>query len=128
MNRIDPTMYPHVRSVGSPTGGAERARSQAAAASGPFAEVLRKELEEVRFSAHAQQRMALRGIQLTAEDQARLREAVNRAEAKGARDSLILLRDMAFVVSVRNRTVITALDGPSLREGVFTNIDSAVIL
>jgi flagellar operon protein len=72
--------------------------------------------------------MALRGIQLTQEDQARLREAVDRAQAKGARDSLILMRDLAFVVSVRNRTVITALDGPSMRENVFTNIDSAVIL
>jgi flagellar operon protein len=72
--------------------------------------------------------MALRGIQLTREDQARLREAVDRAQAKGARDSLILMRDLAFVVSVRNRTVITALDGPSMRENVFTNIDSAVIL
>jgi flagellar operon protein len=52
---------------------------------------------------------------------------VDRAEEKGARDSLVLLRDMAFIVSVSNRTVVTAMDGERLKENVFTNIDSAVI-
>ena len=33
----------------------------------------------------------------------------------------------AFVVSVRNKTVITAVDQEHMREHVFTNIDSAVI-
>jgi len=53
---------------------------------------------------------------------------VSKAAAKGARESLILLDDKAFVVSVRNRTVITAVDGEHLKENVFTNIDSAVIV
>ena len=33
----------------------------------------------------------------------------------------------AFVVSVPNRTVITAVGSEHMREHVFTNVDSAVI-
>jgi len=39
----------------------------------------------------------------------------------------VLLRDVAFIVSVKNKTVVTAVDGESMKENVFTNIDSAVI-
>jgi flagellar operon protein len=56
-----------------------------------------------------------------------LQRAVSRAEEKGAKDSLVLLRDLAFIVSVKNRTVVTAVDGEHIKENVFTNIDSAVI-
>ena len=58
---------------------------------------------------------------------ARLGDGVDRAAAKGSRDSLVLVDQTAFVVSVRNRTVITAVDREHMREQVFTNIDSAVI-
>jgi len=52
---------------------------------------------------------------------------VEKARQKGGRETLILLGDVALVVSVVNRTVITAIDGESLKENVFTQIDSAVI-
>lgn len=55
-----------------------------------------------------------------------MNQAVEKAAAKGAKDSLVIFNDLAFVVSVENRTVITALD--RVRERVFTHIDSAVIL
>ena len=58
-----------------------------------------------------------------------LKSAVDKAAQKGARESLILMNnDLALVVSVTNRTVITAMDGSSIRDNVFTNIDSAVIV
>ena len=57
-----------------------------------------------------------------------LQEAVNRARAKGARESLVLMGELALVVSVKNNTVITAVDGANMRVNVFTNIDSAVII
>jgi flagellar operon protein len=57
----------------------------------------------------------------------RLESAVAKAGDKGAKDSLVMLRDMAFIVSVRNRTVITALNGEQTHNNVFTNIDSAVV-
>lgn len=81
----------------------------------------------LRFSAHAQARLKSREIQLGSEQLHRLEAAVSRAAAKGARDSLVLLGDLALVVNIPNRTVITAVDGAHLRDSVFTNIDSAVI-
>ncbi len=83
--------------------------------------------KEVKFSAHALKRLESRQIKMSPEDMARLNEAVDRAEAKGARESLILMDQLALIVSIKNRTVITAVDGQSLKENVFTNIDSAVI-
>ena len=59
--------------------------------------------------------------------QARLSAGVDAAAAKGSKDALVLLDGTAFVVSVANRTVITAVDPGSMKERVFTNIDSAVI-
>jgi flagellar operon protein len=53
---------------------------------------------------------------------------VDRAAAKGARESLVMMDDVALVVSVKNRTVITAVDRAHLKDNVFTNIDSAVIV
>jgi hypothetical protein len=44
-------------------------------------------------------------MQLNEADMTNLQQAVNRAAEKGAKDSLVLLRDMAFIVSVRNRTI-----------------------
>ena len=51
----------------------------------------------------------------------------DRAEQKGSKDSLVLLDDLAFVVSVKNKTVVTAVDSNRAKENVFTNIDSVVI-
>jgi flagellar operon protein len=81
----------------------------------------------IKFSTHAQQRLQQRDITLDDEDVAKINQAVDRASQKGAKESLILLDDMAFVVSVKNRVVITAVDQPSLKQNVFTNIDSVVI-
>ena len=82
----------------------------------------------LRFSAHAQQRLQSRGIELSRNDIDRLCEAVGQAEAKGSRESLVLMDDLAAVVSVKNRTIVTILDAQSSTERVFTNIDSAVVL
>lgn len=95
-----------------------------------FNQVLYREIQEaqeVKFSRHAQERLEARKITLNGEQISRLQGAVNKAEAKGARESLILIDDLAFVVSVKNKTVITAVDGENRKENVFTNIDSAVI-
>jgi len=81
----------------------------------------------LKFSAHAEQRMRDRNIRLSDVELARLRDAVDRARAKGARESLVMMDNAAFVVSVRNQTVITAVDLESMKQNVFTNIDSAVI-
>lgn len=102
-----------------------------------FADVLRTQLpaavpgavpgSSLTWSAHATSRLQQRGIELTPDQHVRLETAVDKAVAKGARESLVLLDDTALVVSAQNRTVITALGMSQARENVFTNIDSAVI-
>ena len=94
---------------------------------GVFDKVLQEELRGLSFSRHAQERLEARKIRLSETDMTDLQQAVTRAEEKGAKDSLVLLRDMAFIVSVRNRTVVTAMDSEHLKANVFTNIDSAVV-
>lgn len=81
----------------------------------------------VRLSSHAQKRLAARDIRLDAPEAKRLAEAVDRAQQKGSQDSLILMDDLAFIVDVQRRTVVTAVDSNSQKEGVFTNIDSVVL-
>jgi flagellar operon protein len=57
-----------------------------------------------------------------------MKEAVAKAESKGVKDTLVLMDDLAFVVNIRNKTVITAVNSNELKENVFTNIDGAVIV
>jgi flagellar operon protein len=96
----------------------------------PFAGILDEKLpaKGVRFSHHAQERLQSRGIKLSENDMRKLESAVNNVAQKGGRDSLIMLGDSAFVVSVKNRTVVTALDRDAMQGNVFTNIDSAVLV
>lgn len=82
----------------------------------------------LEFSKHLQERINRRNLQVGPEEARKLSEALDKAEAKGSRDSLVLLDDLAFIVSVHNRTVVTAIDKNKLNEGVFTNIDSAIIM
>lgn len=96
-----------------------------------FEKIFQEELAgdtEVKFSAHALKRLETRQITLNNQDMAMLKDAVNKAESKGAKESLILLDNLALVVIIKNRTVITAVDESSLKDNVFTNIDSAVIV
>jgi flagellar operon protein len=79
------------------------------------------------FSRHALARVERRGIELDAHTMQRLAEGVDRAARKGSRDSLVLVDGTAFVVSVSNNTVITAVGSEHMKDHVFTNIDSAVI-
>ncbi len=103
----------------------------------PFSEFLGQQLQnapktsgaaELKFSAHAQARLQSRGIELSPDDMLKMREAVQKAGEKGSRESLILSDKGAFVVSVKNNTVITAIDKDSLKDNVFTNIDSTVMI
>lgn len=84
--------------------------------------------QPLKWSGHAQERLAASKRTLSDSEVAALNSAVDRAAQKGSRDALILMRDLALVVSVKNRTVITAVEGERMKENLFTNIDSAVIL
>ena len=116
-------------------GGAEQGSARVGRGQGTSlpTEVFQRLLDETggrtRFSSHAKARTEQRGVSLTADDITRLDDAVDRMAEKGVRDALIYMsRGLAMVVSVKNRTVITALDEASAKENIFTNIDSAAIL
>jgi flagellar operon protein len=84
--------------------------------------------DQLKVSGHAQTRLQSRNIQLNPEEWQRVVNGVNKAAAKGAKESLVMVDNVALVVSVKNRTVITAVDKDSLKDNVFTNIDSAVVV
>lgn len=94
-----------------------------------FAKIFDDKLQQstIKFSAHATKRLEARNITLSPKQLNDLEDAVEKARAKGGKDTLIILDNVALVVSVANRTVITAMDGENLRDNVFTQIDSAVI-
>jgi flagellar operon protein len=92
-----------------------------------FSKLLQFRIGEVKFSSHAATRMKSRSIEMTPEMMGKLQKAVDGAAGKGARDSLILLKNYAFIVNIPNRTVVTAMDGEGMKENIFTNIDSAVV-
>ncbi len=96
-----------------------------------FNEVFKAELnggDSIQFSKHAEARIYSRGIKMDTETVGRLVKAIEKAEEKGSKETLILDKDSAYVVSVKNKTVITVFDKDSLRQGVVTAIDSAVIM
>lgn len=96
----------------------------------PFAHMLRSIIrsEDIHFSAHASQRLEARAIRLDPAQEARLSEALDQAASKGARESLLLMDQVAYVVNVPRRTVITAVPVDEMAHNVFTNIDSAVLV
>jgi flagellar operon protein len=76
----------------------------------------------LKFSAHAMARLESRNIKLTPADVAQMNAMADKAAAKGSKQSLFMM------VSIKNRTVITAVDQDSMKDNVFTNIDSAAII
>jgi len=96
-----------------------------------FKEMFSKELagaRDVSFSKHAHARLFSRGIELSEEKLNEVADAIDKAESKGSRETLILDDNTAYVVSVPSRTVVTVFDRENLRDGVVTSIDSAVII
>lgn len=96
-----------------------------------FGELLQKQISQangMHFSAHALKRLQSRSVQLTETDLQRLQHGMQQLQAKGAQNSVILMDDHAFVVSVKNKTVVTAIDQTQANERVFTNIDSLAIV
>jgi flagellar operon protein len=118
------------RPITTPQPGRTTPQASGISRNGPgFAEILKSRLArpEVKFSGHANARMEQRGIMMTPDQTARLTQAVAKVDAKGGRDSLVLIDDLAMVVSIKNQTVVTVAERDQLQDNVFTNIDSAVI-
>ncbi len=90
-------------------------------------DALRKH-SEVKFSAHALERLRQRNFNLQEEDLHKIGDAVEKARRKGVNSSLVLLGDLALVASIKNKTIVTAVDTKGMKDHVFTGIDGAVII
>jgi flagellar operon protein len=124
----NPALIPPGAITPGPLDIAAQQKPVAPTVNGPaFGDVLAEKAAQVQFSGHAIQRVRRRGIEVDAGTLQRLQSGVDRAARKGARESVVFVDSTAFVVSVRNRTVITAVDRDHMKDHVFTNIDSAVI-
>ncbi|MBC8590297.1 TIGR02530 family flagellar biosynthesis protein [Wansuia hejianensis] len=94
-----------------------------------FKDVLQQTIkgkEKIKISGHAQQRMLERNIRLQPMDIHRIEEAMEDLEKKGAKESLMIYKDMAIIASINNRTIITAMGKEDV--DIVTNIDSTMII
>ena len=107
------------------SGSTDTTKTSGSSNSTSFAEELSR--ANVQFSNHAQKRIESRSIELGEDGLERLSEAVDKAEKHGARESLILMDDLAFIVNVTERKVVTTVNMNQRSEGVFTQIDSVVL-
>lgn len=96
-----------------------------------FSSILQQKLQEkepLKFSKHANMRLETRNISLTSEQIHKLEQGIAKAEAKGIKESLVLMDNIALVVNIESKTVVTALDQNEARDHIFTNIDGALVL
>ena len=131
MNQLQNSRYPSIEQMTSQylEGTAKRKTTHVSRETGlSFQQILEEKQAQtggLRFSKHANERLASRNIQLSEEQRERLSGGVDKASQKGIRDSLVMVDNMAFIVNVTNRTVITAVGEGD--DKVFTNIDGAII-
>ncbi len=112
-------------------GPGRAAQSKSEAPKVDFGSLLQNKLQQndaLKFSAHALKRIEHRELNLNEADLQRLQQGVRQLEAKGAQNSVILMDDRAFVISVKNRTVVTAIHQDQSNQKIFTNIDSLAIV
>lgn len=84
--------------------------------------------EQLKFSGHAIERMKSRGISFAPDELKNIQAAIGKAAGKGSKDTLVLSGDSALIVSVKNNTVVTVMDKALMKDNVFTNIDSTIVL
>jgi flagellar operon protein len=94
-----------------------------------FGEELKVQVDEsLKLSRHARQRISSREINISDKELESIGKAVQKADSKGIRDSLIMFKDTALIVSVRNKTIVTAMKKDSLKDNVITNVDGVVMM
>ena len=105
--------------------GKTSGRQKVSVSDNSFAQILEQTTSEVKFSKHANERLQSRNIDLSDSQKERLNQAVKTAGEKGIKESLVMLDDLAFIVNVKNNTVVTAITNGEQK--VFSNIDGAVV-
>lgn len=112
-----------------PYGKSEKRETKSSEAS--FKDILDIQINKEKsfvISKHAVERLQERNINFNEADMMNINQGINKAQEKGSKESLILYKDTALITSIKNRTIITAVDKDDTKGNVFTNIDSVVIL
>lgn len=123
VNRVDLRRVDMQSMVSTVAGGAKPQKSEGVS----FGEVLNS-VSSIKFSKHAEERLKSRDVKLDENQLQRMESALEKAEAKGVKETLLLMDDMAFIASTRSKTIITTVPKENMVENIFTNIDGAVII
>jgi flagellar operon protein len=123
MAEINGVSVPFIPIVGNENVASQRVGRESTSS---FDAIFKEELEKVKFSNHALKRLESRNIQLSDDDMLKIQSAVEKAESKGSKDSLVMMDKTAFIVNIPNKTVVTAIPVADSNDNVFTNIDSVV--
>lgn len=131
MNGINQTFLSSAEIMDRYLGSTSPVKDRDGEASVSFQDALKGAIENsgdaIKFSKHASNRLADRNIELSEEQMERLMQGANKAGAKGIKDSLVMVDELAFIVNIPKNTVITAMDQSQADDKIFTNIDGAVI-
>jgi len=125
IDRIKPYLnYPKIKPAGT---------QQKPAASSPFKSALAQAYAAdkptpLKISKHAAQRMAERQISIQPSEWQKIYEKVSEAKTMGIKESLVVTKNEALVVSPQNETVITVLNRNEAAKQIFSNIDGAILL
>jgi flagellar operon protein len=93
----------------------------------PFKQLL-QQYTDIGLTKHAEIRMQERNIAINRENWQRISDKMKEANQKGITDALVVMEDVALVVSTKNHKVITALHQTEAKEKIFTNINGTIIL
>ncbi len=116
------------RHINHPVNGTEPQILKKDCNSGFSEELKVQAYEGLKLSRHARQRISSREINISAGELESIGKAVQKANDKGINDSLIMFKDTALIVSIRNKTIITAMKKDSLKDNVITNVDGVVMM
>lgn len=115
---------------GQPTSAVSVARSEKGPVTPTFSLVLEEKMRNagICLSGHAKKRLQSTGRNISEEEIRTMAHGIGIAKSKGCKDSLVLMQGLALIVDVKKNTVVTAIHQDRLKENIFTNIDSAIIV
>lgn len=121
--------FPSIEQMQDELLGKGRAGSSSDYSGVSFGDIFNEKADSgIKFSKHASNRLSERNIDLTQSQLDRLMQGTKKAQDKGINESLVIVDQLAFIVSVPNNTVITAMDQTESDDNIYTNIDGAVII
>ncbi|HLR07932.1 MAG TPA: TIGR02530 family flagellar biosynthesis protein [Bacillota bacterium] len=84
--------------------------------------------QKLKISKHAKERMIERHIHLDTHEWNIIAEKMEEAKNKGVTESLVLLKDAALLASIKNNTIVTAINREDVKNRIFTNINGAIVI